>query len=187
MAKSASLMQIGAYMGRLLEHRRRPDLGNLASVPRKRRAEALVAACGLRVVEHGGGPAYDYDADLILMPTRARYWLRRIIRLQASYPLELLHEAAHATGHRTRLSRPLFIERFDTIYNREECVAEMASVMLMHDLDISRRPTLPHAKYLNTYLATLPNAEVELDVAAAKANQITAYLLALSRSGRASA
>ena len=73
-------------------------------------------------------------------------------------------------------------ERFgDHAYAFEELVAELAAALLMFDLNIAQRPLLPHARYLQSFLNTLPNARVELDTALARAQQASGFLLAVAR------
>ena len=98
-----------------------------------------------------------------------------------AYASTLLHELTHWTGHRRRLGRPLYRDMYDETYCKEELVAELGAALLCHDLAISKHPALPHARYLNVYLAALPNASVDLSLALAYANHACAYLISLTR------
>ena len=51
----------------------------------------------------------------------------------------------------------------------------------MHDIGVSARPILPHARYLNNWLATLPNPTLDLDIALSHANQAAGYIVAVAR------
>lgn len=61
-------------------------------------------ATGLKFVEGGDQPLYDASRDEIRMPRRERY------TSDARHAMDLLHECAHATLHKTRMNRPVFIE-----------------------------------------------------------------------------
>ena len=189
---STSRVSIASTIWRHLERRPRPRLPELAGWSAKRKVEWLAAGCGARL-EHGGTvPFYHRGEDVVVMPRLSFYWVSLIlkgkwltafVRPGTQYAIDLTHELAHWSGHETRLLRPLHIARGDEIYRREECLAEMTSALLTHDLAITSRATPPHASYAISYLNSLAAPEVELDVALARANQVAGYLLALARSG----
>lgn len=183
MARTSSTIEIGSFVAAHLERRPKLRVVGLEQWSAVKRCQAFAARCGANIQTGGSQPAYDPVSDVIIMPSPAFYWLRRLYTLQTTYAVCILHELAHWTGHRTRQARAEHVRPFDEIYRREECLAEMASALLCHDLGITSRPTLPHAKYLNSYLATLPNAGVELEIALARAGQAVGYLHALARSG----
>ena len=84
--------------------------------------------------------------DEITMPFAALFKDNGVTQLE-SYTATLMHEAAHASGHRLRLARPLQNTFGDTAYAREELVAEMASVMAMRLLGMEINAP-HHGKYL---------------------------------------
>jgi antirestriction protein ArdC len=101
-------------------------------------------------VSWGGGRAfYDRRADTVQMPDRAAFFE------DAGLATVLLHEAAHWTGHPTRLARE-FGQRFgDQAYAFEELVAELAAAFLCADFGVSNEPRLDHAQYVASWLDVL--------------------------------
>ena len=181
MKKQSSTIEVVEFIHRHLERRPEPKGGVWLSMKPVRRAEVFVQMCGAEIVIGGTQPAFDPESGLIFMPSRKFYWFARLHMLKATWCMIVLHEGVHWSGHRSRLGRPRHREPFDEIYRREELVAELGSAMLCHDLKITSTPTMPHARYLNSYLRSLPNAAVELDIALAKANEAVGYLHALAR------
>lgn len=100
-------------------------------------------------------PRYMPSRDLITMPLREQF------QDATAYLATLFHEAAHATGHESRLAREGITEaRTPERYAREELVAELASVFLSADLGIPRRDE-HHAAYLKSWASMIrddPNA-----------------------------
>ena len=64
-------------------------------------ADAYFAATGLTIIEGGNRAYYSPAADEIHVPTVAQF------EHAASYHGTVAHEAAHSSGHRTRLARDL--------------------------------------------------------------------------------
>lgn len=111
--------------------------------------EGAVAAAGVPVSWGGGRAFYDRVADRVQMPARAAFYE------DAGLASVLLHEAAHWTGHPSRLDRR-FGERFgDRAYAFEELVAEMAAAFLCADLGVSNEPRPDHAHYVGHWLEVL--------------------------------
>ena len=180
MARTHNLMTVAGFIHDHLDARPIPQLPTIASLSIINRSRLMVHACKAQLVTGGHQPYYDHTDDVIVMPSPAFYAFARIF-CPTAYASTLLHELCHWTGHRRRLGRQVFRQPFDQIYAREELVAELGSALLCHDLAITTRPTLPHASYLNSFLATLPNPAIDLSVALSHANQATAYLTALTR------
>ena len=67
------------------------------------------------------------------------------------------HEAAHSTGHTSRLNRDIGASSFGTQkYSREELVAEMAAAMLMNEVGIEIPETFQNsASYIKSWLTKL--------------------------------
>lgn len=182
-SRHSSTIEVVSFIHRHLSRRPAMSLGGLERLGSVRRAQAFVARCGAQIVSGGSQPAYDPQGDVIYMPNPCFYVLARLHMLKATYAICILHELVHFTSHASRLNRARHRQSFDEIYRREELIAELGSALLCHDLKITSTPTLPHAKYLNGYLRSLPNAGVELDIALAHANEGVGYLHALFRRG----
>jgi antirestriction protein ArdC len=77
-------------------------------------------------IYHGHGQAYYVPAtDEVRMPDRA------VFETSEAYYSTLLHELAHATGHKSRLNRTKGSSFGSTSYAAEELVAEVASCMVL--------------------------------------------------------
>jgi antirestriction protein ArdC len=164
-----------------LERRPTPELAALARLGVVAKARMLVAACQVSVATSGLQPFYMPADDLIVMPSPAFYTLARLIKRPKRYAIDVLHELIHASGHRSRLGRPRHTFPGDIIYQREELTAELGAVLLMHDLGISGRPILPHARYLKHWLQGLDNPRLELDLGMARANQAAGFVIAVAK------
>ena len=164
-----------------LERRPVPELPALARLGIVAKAQALVAACRVPLETGGTQPCYDPKADVIMMPPPAFYWLSILWKRPKRFAIDVCHELVHSTLTPARLNRPRPNQFGDIIYQREELVAEIGSALLMHDLGITGRPILPHAKYLRSWLAGLDNPTLELDLAMARANQAAGYVIAVAK------
>ena len=112
-------------------------------------------------------------------PSWYRSWLG--FKSPRRFANDMLHELVHWSGGARRLSRPLPREQFDPIYNREELIAELGAAILARDLGVARATMLPHARYLDGFLKTLINPEVELSAALTAANRSVGFLCSLAR------
>lgn len=169
----STLVDLDAFLMRALEHRGKRQQPPVARTRSAAPALALAARCKATIITglfvH---PAYDYDRDVIIIPTS----VGRILRRPALLATQILHELVHWTGSAARLNRPIASRRFDAVYNREELVAEIGAVLLSFDLGITHRPILPNHKYLAAYLRALDRPEVALHVALSQAQQAASYL-----------
>jgi antirestriction protein ArdC len=102
----------------------------------------------------------------------------------ASYYGTALHEAAHSTGHPSRLNRATLTETYrfgDISYAKEELRAELASVFLAAERGIPHDPE-QHAAYVGAWIKTLRADKNEIFRAAHDASRAADFLLALERS-----
>lgn len=138
-------------------------------------AERLVAAAGVDV-RFGGGQAYYHPRlDYVQMPL-----LSDFVSVPA-FQSVLLHEAAHWTGHQSRLARE-FGQRFgDAAYAVEELVAELSAAFLCADLGVSNSPRIDHAEYVANWLSVLKNDARAIFTAASAATKAADFLLAFQR------
>jgi putative DNA primase/helicase len=96
------------------------------------------------------------------------------------YYATLLHELGHWTGHPSRLDRDLAHAFGSEGYAREELRAEIASLILGDELGIGHDPR-QHAAYVGTWIQVLQDDPLEIFRAAADAEKIQAYVLALEQ------
>jgi putative DNA primase/helicase len=96
------------------------------------------------------------------------------------YYATLLHELGHWTGHSSRLARDLAHAFGSEGYAREELRAEIASLILGDELGIGHDPS-QHAAYVGTWIQVLQDDPLEIFRAAADAEKIQSYVLALEQ------
>ena len=96
------------------------------------------------------------------------------------YYATALHELGHWTGHELRLNRDLSHPFGSEGYGREELRAEIASMLLSGELGIGHDPG-QHVAYVNSWIKALQEDPTEIFRAAADAEKIQDYVLALSQ------
>ncbi|HNP36489.1 MAG TPA: zincin-like metallopeptidase domain-containing protein [Woeseiaceae bacterium] len=132
--------------------------------------EAVSAALEIEI-KHGGDRAcYSPSCDLIRMPPTNAF------NSEVVYRATLLHEATHATGHKSRCDRDLK-GRFGTeAYAFEELIAELGSCYIQAALGIDME--LPnHASYIKSWLRVLKDDPKAIMSAASMSQKAVDYLL----------
>ena len=113
---------------------------------------------------------YNSATDQIIMPYREQF------DSADKYYATLLHELGHWTSHKDRLNRDI-IHRFATDgYAREELRAEIASMLLGHELNIGHDPA-QHIAYVESWIQLLKDKPYEIHWAAADAEKIVNFIL----------
>lgn len=94
---------------------------------------------------------YSVPADEITLPDIGQF------SCAYEYASTSFHEAAHSTGHRSRLNRKVGASAFGSeSYSKEELCAEIASVMLMNESGIELPETFENsAAYIGSWLKKL--------------------------------
>ena len=137
--------------------------------------EALILSMGVAVQVGGDRARYNWFADRIDVPPPSAYpepvnWYRTI-----------LHELAHATGHKSRLARDLTGWFASASYAREELVAEITAAFLCAALGTV--PTVRHADYIGSWLAVLRADDRAIVRAASLASKAADYMLGFLLAG----
>jgi len=118
--------------------------------------EAWVANTGIEVTTNPDGRAfYSPMHDLISIPPREGFTATETSTASETRDSTLLHELAHATGHKSRLDRKMGSGFGSDGYAREELVAELAAAYQSALLGVSAAPRADHAKYLNNWIKCL--------------------------------
>lgn len=134
------------------------------------RCEALTAdylANGPSFTEGGGRAYYSKASDSIVVPDLAHHTSAE------EYYSTKFHEVTHSTGHASRLNREGIVEghRFgDTLYSREELIAEMGAAMMCGLAGIEQVTLDNSASYLANWLDAL-KGDTKLIVQAGAAAQ----------------
>ncbi|MER8640683.1 zincin-like metallopeptidase domain-containing protein [Mesorhizobium sp. M1365] len=148
-----------------------PAEQRLDPVARIEHAETFFAA--LRAdIRHGGNQAYySMGSDHVQMPPFETF------RNAESYYAALAHECTHWTRHPSRLERDFGRKRWgDEGYAMEELVAELASIFLSADLDLTPETRPDHAAYIGSWLKVLKNDKRAIFTAASHAQRAADFL-----------
>ena len=123
------------------------------------------------MVKHGGseGAFYRPGVDAVSLPPRDSFE-----NIQGYYGT-LLHELGHATGHESRLNRPLLNAFGSPDYAKEELVAEITSAFT------SMEPGVPfddanHKAYIQNWAGVLKSDKNAIYVAARDASKASDYM-----------
>jgi len=139
------------------------------------RAEHILQASHA-VIHHGEADRAFYRAstDSIHLPHKHQF------PTPDRYYATALHELGHWTGHELRLNRDLAHPFGSEGYGREELRAEIASMLLSGELSIGHDPG-QHVAYVSSWIKALQEDPTEIFRAAADAEKIQDFVLALSQ------
>ena len=93
------------------------------------------------------------------------------------YYSTLFHELTHSTGHGNRLDRKNKFEDDKKSYAYEELIAEIGSIFLGYEFNITKTIPDNHAKYLNSWIKALQNDYTFLTGATAQAQKAVDYFV----------
>lgn len=135
--------------------------------------EAVIAAVpNPPTIRYAGGQAFYAPAqDLVQMPPSSAF------ESLSSFYSTLFHELAHATGHRSRLNRPLDCLFGSASYAREELTAELAAALVCGSLSIPRHSVEQSAAYCQSWIDALKGDSRLLLNASSAATKAADYLL----------
>ena len=154
--------------------------GKQSFTPHKK-AERIMANCGVPILYGGGRAGYILELDEIHMPVKERF------HDEAHFYATALHEIAHSTGHASRLNRELSGKMWSPQYAQEELRAEMASAFMQMELgfplteDGMKEHTEKHAAYIQHWLQHLKKDYKEFYRATQDAVKISDYVLAYGK------
>jgi len=119
---------------------------------------------------------YSPTKDLVNMPKPETF------TDEQSYYATLFHELTHSTGHERRLNRSGIADLKnaafgDTVYSKEELVAEMGAAFLCGFCDIANRTIENTVAYLQGWLSKLKSDKRLIVQAAAQAQKASDYIL----------
>jgi len=132
--------------------------------------DEFIAATGVKIREgNTENEAYYSSAlDVVNMPAFKSF------RGRAEYSATLFHELIHWTGHPSRLDRQLGARFGLKSKAAEELIAELGAAFLCAEFSIDS--FLPHAAYIQSYLALLEDDPKAIFTAASKAQAAVDYL-----------
>jgi len=128
------------------------------------------------IVHNSQRAYYSPSKDLVNMPRPETF------TDEQSYYATLFHELTHSTGHERRLNRPCISDLKnaafgDTVYSKEELVAEMGAVFLCGFCDIANRTLENTVAYLQGWLSKLKSDKRLVVQAAAQAQKAADFIL----------
>jgi len=131
---------------------------------------SLYATCPK--INHGSNRAYySPDPDTITMPDQDQF------TSMEKYYCVLFHEAAHSTGHESRLHRSNFLNYFGSNdYGKEELVAEMTAAFLCAITGIENNTIENNAAYVASWKKTIKADTKMVVLAAAQAQKAADYM-----------
>lgn len=132
-------------------------------------AEEVVAASGIEFRIGGDKAFYRPSADFVQVPPQPLFFD------QINFYRTVFHELTHATGHASRLARPMDDPFGSPGYAREELVAEMGSAFLCAALGIV--PTVRHSDYIGAWFEILREDNRAIFHAASQASKAADWLL----------
>lgn len=128
----------------------------------------------LKFTEGGDRAYYSQSIDRITLPE-----IEKFIS-EYGYLATMLHEAGHATGHKSRLNRDMSGLFGSEKYAREELRAEIASAFTALEVGISNvdiEHTNNHKAYIQNWISVLQDEPNELFRAIKEAETISDYLI----------
>lgn len=138
---------------------------------RHEECERLIEAAGVPITYGGDRAFYSPSVDRITMPKREQF------TSQEGLYGTTFHEIGHATGHESRLNRPL-ISRFGSeAYAFEELIAECSAAICCAATGITPEPRPDHAQYLNSWIKVLRGDKKAIFTAFSKAQAAADYIL----------
>ena len=135
--------------------------------------ENLIQNMNVNYMETGDEAYYSPDKDMVVIPERT------LFENDYEYNSTRLHELCHATGHASRLERPVK-NLFGSIdYAKEELRAEIASSFIGQtiNLKVSDSNLDNHKAYIQSWIEVLNKEPEELFKAIKDAQKIESYVL----------
>lgn len=152
----------------------RTELAPAVLDERYEKADAAIAATGVRIVHGGNQARYSPSNDLIELPFRHQF------ATMADYFETAFHELVHATEHPSRLNWDR--GKIDHTYAMGELVAEIGACFMCAELGLPTADTLNnHHAYVKSWITALENDPKAVFTASAQASKAVDYLLSFSR------
>lgn len=142
----------------------------LDEVERHARADAFIAALGVKLETGGDTAYYQPSTDSVHLPDFRKF------RDAASYYGVSIHEHGHASGAKHRLARDLSGRFGSSAYAAEEACVELAAGFILADLGIAHHPRPDHAAYISSWLEVLKDDPRAIFTAASKAQAIADWM-----------
>lgn len=130
--------------------------------------EAIHTDCGFELRFGGDRACYSSMQDRVSIPEMSRF-----VDTENFYATQM-HEFAHASGHKSRLNRPLNNVVGSKAYAEEELVAEMTAAFLGAEYQMDGK--CQHPEYINSWFTALQKDKRIFHRAASKAKKAADFL-----------
>lgn len=140
----------------------------------RQKRDVLIQNMNVSFREGEEGAAYNIQNDVIKMPDMNRF------ENEYAYMSTFLHEAGHATGHESRLNRPMGQAFGTSDYAKEELRAEIASAFTAQSLGLDFQGEAHmenHKAYIQSWISLLEEKPEEMFAAIKDAEKISDYLM----------
>lgn len=168
-ARAYAVFNAAQVDGATLPRDSAPRLPEAARIAAAERFFAALPGLDLR---HGGTSAfYSPASDHVQLPRFADF------RDAEGYYATFAHEAAHWTGHPTRLARDLSGRFGSAAYAAEELVAELGAAFALAGLGLAGEPRPDHARYVAHWLELLRGDRRAIFSAASQAQRAADWMM----------
>lgn len=157
----------------LYEKAYQTDIGDIRA-----KRDTLIANMGISYREQDQQAYYSPLEDRVTLPPEGTF------ESTYGYMATFLHECGHATGHASRMNRPMDGYSINPeSYAKEELRAEIASAFTVQELNLALTPeqvereTQQHMAYVQSWAATIEKAPEALFQAIRDAEKISDYLI----------
>ena len=140
-----------------------PVTTTVATAERNAAVDAFVAALKIPITYGAFDAHYRIDLDHVFMPPFEAF------EDAASFVGTEIHECAHATGAKHRLTRDFGARFANEARSIEEITAELTAGFILADLSIAHHPRADHASYIASWLTLLKDSPRAIFTAASQA------------------
>jgi antirestriction protein ArdC len=145
-------------------------------IERLAKVDRYVANTKVPVKIGGDRAIYRHSIDTVHMPEEGLFTGSDTMSRQESYYATLLHEICHASGHKSRLNRPVPKSFGDPVYIEEELLVELAAAILCAELQVTQDTRPDHAQYIHHWHQLLKSDSKAIFRAAARASEAVNFL-----------
>lgn len=181
-ARASSVFNIADVEGAILP----PSSDPAPLIHRLDAVEYFVANTKIPVLIGGERAFYRHSSDTVHMPSEDLFTGSCTMTRQESFYATLLHEICHASGHKSRLDRPVPKAFGDSVYIEEELLAELAAAILCAQYHVTQDTRPDHAQYIHHWAQLLKDDSKAIFRAAARASEAVTFLNGLQAQGQQS-
>jgi len=169
--KDYRVFNVGSVEGLPKEFYEQKELEQLTDIDRDERADSIISNFGVDIIYEAQNEAYyKPSTDTIYMPLPKQFTDKE------TFYSVIYHEIGHATGHSSRLDRPMNNVFGDTGYAFEELIGELTSAYMLAFLGYESRIT-NNVDYINNWLSVMQNDKKFVIQAASQAQAASNYIL----------